>query len=143
MAEHDAKTLRGLSTSSDAPLNSPSKVSLVSVVHLLGGQILIGSLTSTQMNMAYSHLERPYEVFAFPNKEDTSTQITLVKYGTMLGCMPELGVNEMILKDSQVLKYMGAPPKLLQAYYAALQQELNPVTKEQVAAAITPGKAQP
>lgn len=140
MAEHDSKTPTDVGA---AALQRHAAVSMIAVVHMLGGQVVIGTIKGTMAQGASLNLEHPYEVFAIPNPDSTEVNITLVKYGTMLGCMPEIGVNEFMLIGTQVVKYVPAPSKLIQAYYAALQQELNPVTKEQVAAAITPGKAQP
>jgi len=139
MAEHDAKTPTGVGiTGTSGPMNGAANTPAASmkVAHMVGGQSFIGQVVK---NGAQFYMEWPYEILVMPNPNSQSAQVTLVKHGSMLGLMPELASNRIELLG-RVLSLVDPNGRLAGEYVKALQREVNPVTKEEVAALIKPGQ---
>ena len=137
MAEHNAKT----PTDGVATLDlRQQSVASIKVVHLLGGQTLIGQILSNS-KVGYHGMERPYEILVMASPDDQKVQCTVIKFGSMLGFMPELAVDVVPLNYANMLGIVEPTQKLLEAYMEGLKREANPVTKAEVAALIHPGAA--
>jgi hypothetical protein len=117
-------------------------VSVLQVAHLLGGQTLIGSVERTISNGRIHPsltMRRPYELMVIPPESSQETTITLVKFGSILGLMPQLSVDNIDLYG-KVLSFAGPDQKLVDAYHEALKRERNPPTKEELASLLHPGQ---
>lgn len=134
MAEHDAKT----PTDSQIGTHVPTYHSSLGVVHLLGGQTLIGQVHRGP-NGPY-RIERPYEIFVIPNENSQAPQVTVIKFGAMLALMPELALDIIPLNPGNCLGVVFPSEKLISAYLEGLKRELNPVSKAEVEAMIQPGQ---
>lgn len=120
-------------------------VSRLLVAHLVGGQTFIGSVEQLlidgkimQPNAAV--MQRPYEIFVLPPERGNESTITMIKFGTLLGMVPSLGVEYADLSN-KVLAFGKPGPREIEAYQRALELERNPPTKEQVAQMLRPGQA--
>lgn len=131
MAKHDAKTL----TEQD---QDATPVAALYVVHMLGGQTLIGQVVTLGYQQT---MERPYEILVMPSENTQRAQVTLIKFGSMLGLLPDLAVDRIDVSASRILGYKVAPQQLVEHYLAALHRELNPVTKSEVEARLGDGSA--
>jgi hypothetical protein len=122
-----------------AEQDANTTVAAVYVVHLLGQQSVIGQVTRDGADQQF--MEHPYEIMVLPSDSKQSAQVTLIKFGSMLGLMPELAVERIDLTGHRILGYRAASNRMVEEYLKALNRELNPVTKEEVAALLHPGKA--
>jgi len=140
MAEHDAKTPTSVGiTGTSGPMNEPAApVASIKVAHLVGGQVFIGQVVFDRGARPH-YMEWPYEVFVMPNPHQGPATITLIKHGSMVGLMPQLASNRMVL-EHHCLSIVDPHDDLVMRYLKALEREANPVTKEEVAARIKPGQ---
>jgi hypothetical protein len=89
------------------------------VLHLLGGQAVIGSVrVEHSANGRVTHwVENPYEILVAPNESNLKTTVALVEYGTMMGVLPSLRVSTLSLVRSQIVALPITPDPVLLAKY--------------------------
>lgn len=95
----------------------------VVVVHLLGGQIVIGARGGDQTVGGPVHLVNPHEVMVTPPVDGLRAQVSLVPYGSALGILPGLTIGLLRLMPLQMLSAPNEPPPdLKNAYLAAVSK---------------------
>jgi len=122
--------------------NKQQFVTRLQVVHLVGGQSLIGSVEQPLVNgmphPTVAGMKMPYELFVLPPEKEDKPKVTMVKLGSMLGMMPQLALDYADL-TGKILGMRNVDAQTKDHYHKALEQERNPVTAADVASMIKPG----
>lgn len=97
------------------------------LIHLIGGQIVIGSITHPVGEPVRIHaaltITSPYEVYAIPPEKDGDTnRIAITKYGTAAGVLPDCGVDK-IMPGLNTLAITDVPREMFDHYIQALERD--------------------
>lgn len=106
-------------------------MSNIKVIHLVGGQVVIGALIREQPILV---LEAPHEVFATPSPNELRASITFIPFGTLFGLVPELTPAVLQISGSNVLAVVEPPPEFLDAYRKSVTRK--PEEAAQIAASL-------
>lgn len=111
------------------PAQAPSKVACLMIAHLIGGQTVIGQLVQDRAGLCVMH--HPYEVLVIPPGDSQKTTVTVTKFGSMMGLVPELGLDQIDLAG-KILGTMGAVKhdQLLVIYMKAFTAEVNAMQEQ-------------
>lgn len=72
----------------------------IAICHLLGGQVVIGEVSRIDEHVIIS---QPHEVFAVPAESSLQAVISLVPFGSIMGCVPSISLNEVRVHHTLVL----------------------------------------
>lgn len=94
----------------------------IKVLHLLGGQVIIGNVEKDEVgqNAIVTHA---YELMATPGPDSLKSNISLIPYGSLFGAMPSIVPPFLLIPMSGLVAIPVDPPtELLQAFDAAYQR---------------------
>lgn len=111
-------------TTQDESSMTPVSQTSVHVAHIVGGQTLIGQLVKD--SQGHIHMRFPYEVMAIPSESNQGSTVSVFKFGTMVGLVPELGLDSLPLGYGRIMGNTISPSvKLLEIYQKALLHEAS------------------
>lgn len=112
-----------------AAKTKPRVVSTTQLIHLLGGQIVIGTIERYAGELLVPktglHVKSPYEVFItppIPGSDDQTNRVAIVKYGTAGGMLPMCGVDS-ILVGLNAVAIAEVPREMFDHYVKAMEQD--------------------
>lgn len=109
------------------------------VLHMLGGQIVIGMVTMSEDRTIT--VDCPHEVMVTPDENTSRHHISLVPYGTGLGALPQIGPPRLVFQLNALVALPVTPHQELQEAYAKVYQRIRHPTPEQEIAGAKARKA--
>jgi len=134
---HDAKTptdndsyVQVVGQMPNQDQENPGQDFIVRVVHLLGGQTLIGQMLKRSGGQVPFEMRYPCEVLVIPPSDTQKPTVIVTRLGTCAGMVPALGTDLVNLDGKMLCRPFYPPSPILGLYLKTVGRYLFPDAPE-------------